>query len=92
MLSIGQAQQLIDLILGKEWKLKIINSGGGLCVYKTKEIWIDSSHINMPFILHEITHAITKEDKKHSSIWADKYTELLELYLEYPNEFNEGVK
>ncbi len=61
-----------------DWKLKIIQSGGGLCNYEAKEIWLDESHLNPAFLLHEIAH-IKYHD--HNFRWADHYTKLMEDYL-----------
>lgn len=61
-----------------EWNIKIIDSGGGLCVHEVKEIWVDESHLNeLPWFLHEIAH-IKYPD--HSPHWADWYTKLLSFY------------
>lgn len=61
-----------------EWKIKIIKSGGGLCVYKPhKEIWVDYRHSTGMF-LHELTHALY--GKGHDAIWADKFTMLIEKH------------
>lgn len=71
----------------KEWKIKYSN-GGNLCMHSTKTIIIH--HISVSMFLHELTHALLSPelDKRmgditgHHSIWADKYTELVEKYIE----------
>ena len=77
-----QNKQMRDILKENglsDWSVKIIHSGGGLTVFKTKEIWLDASHFNLVFFLHELTHALGY--KGHDAIWADKYTALLEKYL-----------
>lgn len=71
-----------------DWKIKVIHSGGGLCLLEKKEIWLDAKNYNLPYLLHEIAHALTSEwnevmnDKTgHHSIWGDKYTQLCVKYL-----------
>ena len=61
-----------------DWKVKIINSGGGLCNLDAKEIWLDETHLNMVFFLHEVAH-IKYHD--HNFRWADHYTKLMEDWL-----------
>ena len=74
---------LFQFILEEEkmtdWKVLEIHSGGGLTLLKHKEIWLDTRNINVPFFLHELTHA--KGYTGHNGIWADKYTALLVKYL-----------
>lgn len=90
------------------WKLIIINSGGGLCLNKKKQIWLDKKNLNIPFLLHEIAHALTHKwnnkmgDKTgHHSIWGDKFTQLVIKYniiseqkkdKEYNRGFDDGVE
>lgn len=64
----------------QDWKIKIIHSGGGLCLINKKEIWLDKKYeSDLPMFLHEISHAITK--RKHDGVFADKFTELVRKYM-----------
>ena len=65
----------------KDWKIRKIYSGGGLCLHSIKQIWIDDEHWNAAFLLHEIAHALLPKKSRHDVIWADKYTMLCEKYL-----------
>jgi len=67
----------------KDWKIRKIYSGGGVCIHSIKEIWIDEKHWNLAFLLHEIAHAVLpkKHLPWHDVIWGDKYTELCEKYF-----------
>lgn len=69
-----------------DWKLKIIHSGGGLCVRSKKEIWIDESHLTVPFLLHEIAHGLLPDDR-HNAIWGDKFTALCEKYFHLSSHY-----
>lgn len=41
----------------EDWKIKIIESGGALCLSNLNEIWIDSkSQDDIFLLLHEIAH------------------------------------
>jgi len=62
------------------WEVVKIKSGGGLCLYNHKQILLDENNYNLPFFLHELTHALLPNIKNHNSIWADKYTSLLVKY------------
>lgn len=69
------------------WSIKEITSGGGLCLHKYKEIWIDKTAGDAMF-LHEVAHALTYEwDERladptgHHSVFADKFTELVDKYM-----------
>jgi len=63
------------------WKLKIIKSGGGLCLHEDKQIWIDKDELRIALVLHEIAHALLPEKERiHTYLWADKYTELVNKY------------
>lgn len=75
-----QYGQLILNDLGyNDWTIKIIHIGSGLCVHKTKEIWIDIKHsTSIIWILHEIAH-IKYSD--HSHIWGDHFTYLVTKYI-----------
>ncbi len=71
-------QEILRLEEHHKWKVKIIHSGGGLCVYDTHEIWLDESHKDsLPWFLHEVAHI---KFKNHTSRWADHYTALLDKY------------
>jgi len=66
----------------KDWKLAWIKSGGGLCIWDLKEIWIDEKYKHNPaMILHEIAHALTPDSPRgttlHSYEWACEYTRLV---------------
>lgn len=78
--SVMRYGQLILNDLGySEWKIRIIDSGGGLCNHKTKEIWLDRKHCgSVIWLLHEIAH-IKYPD--HSSHWADHFTWLATKYI-----------
>jgi hypothetical protein len=74
------ATNILDDLGYSDWTIKIINSGGGLCVHKTKEIWLDRKHeTSTIWLLHEIAH-IKYPD--HSSLWADHFTQLASKYIE----------
>jgi len=65
----------------KDWEIRKTHSGGGLCLHFTKKIWIDGEHWNLPFLLHEVAHALLPRKHYHDAIWGDKYTMLCEKYL-----------
>ena len=73
-----------------DWTITF-NTGGGLCVYSLKEIWLNEYPSNMALFLHEVAHALgsPKTNKKmgdetgHHSIWGDKYTSLVKKYMIY---------
>jgi len=76
-----------------DWTIKW-NTGGGLCVYSKKEIWMDNDRENIALFLHEIAHALCPkevcgicwvDDTGHNSIWADKFTRLVKKYLRNVN-------
>ena len=71
-------QKILSLEGCHGWTIKIIHSGGGLCVHDTYEIWLDESHKDsLPWFLHEVAHI---KFKNHTSNWADHYTALLDKY------------
>ena len=83
--KIQKLQNILNELCLNEWCIKVIESGGGLCVWDQKEIWLDKAHLNVPFLLHEATHALLgKRKNDHDAIWADEYTGLMELY--WPND------
>jgi len=46
-----------------EWEIRW-NTGGGLCRYETKEIWLGKENDNaMALALHEIAHALCPKEK-----------------------------
>lgn len=59
------------------WRIKIIHSGGALCVHSKKEIWIDEKNFNKAFFLHELAHAFLPKENKHDYKWAYLYTWLV---------------
>ena len=65
----------------EDWTVKEINSGGGLCVFKTKEIWLDSKYYNKSTVwfLHELAHI---KYSSHDSMWANHFTRLVYKYME----------
>ena len=79
-----QVEQVLSILNEEElsdWKLKIINSGGGLCLHEDKQIWIDKDEFGIALILHEIAHALLPEkERNHTFLWADKYTKLVDKY------------
>lgn len=76
----------------KSWKIRW-DTGGGLCVYEKKEIWMGSNREDIALFLHEVAHA--KCPKKvcgscwvdsntgHNAIWGDKFTNLIRKYMVY---------
>lgn len=87
-----------------DWKIKW-NTGGGLCVYKHKEIWL-SDKPDLALFLHEVAHAlcpkeicgecwvdITKcwkaHNNGHNAIWGDKFTNLVGKYMWSLDELEE---
>ena len=82
--------KLLRGILKKEnlddWKIKW-NTGGGLCVYEHKEIWLGKKRNCVALFLHEVAHAIcpkeTRRDKTgHTAIWGNTFTRLVKKYME----------
>ena len=70
---------ILDDLGYKEWSIKIIDSGGGLCVHKTHEIWLDRKHTgNCVWALHEIAHI---KHPNHSALWGDHFTALCVKYI-----------
>lgn len=75
-----------------DWKMKF-NTGGGLCLYDLKEIWLDKYPSSLALFLHEVAHAhISKKTNEqmndktgHHSIWGDEYTRLVKKYFEEMN-------
>ena len=76
---------------GREgWKIKW-NTGGGMCNYKSKEIWMGKRKRNISLFLHEVAHALcTKEtcgtlwvecNNGHNVAWGDCYTKLVKKYM-----------
>ena len=71
----------------KGWKIEK-SKGGNMCWIDEK--WISlSNELSMAMFLHELAHALAGMRKEwdktgHDSIWADKYTELVEKYMVYP--------
>lgn len=70
-----------------EWRV-IISSGGALCQPDNKTIYLSENH-GWSMFLHEVAHALTYRwnnemgDKTgHHSIWGDKFTELVQDYLD----------
>lgn len=66
------------------WKVVIINSGGGLCNFKSRELWIDEKYKNgLSMFLHEVAHAMRgKNAKQHDVFWGDLYTSLVYKYMD----------
>ena len=67
-----------------DWKIKIIKSGGGLCLHGLKEIWLGEKENCIPMLLHEIAHAILPKKEQHNAIWGDTFTMLIEKWWGYP--------
>lgn len=62
-----------------DWTVKEIHSGGGLTVFKTKEIWLDTKYLNNIFwFLHEVAHILYPN---HESMWGNHFTRLLDKYI-----------
>lgn len=68
----------------KSWKIRW-DTGGGLCVYEKKEIWMGSDRNDIVLFLHEIAHA-KRPDKGYNSwhdvFWGDKFTNLVRKYMQ----------
>lgn len=74
----------------EDWKI-VFNTGGGLCLYKHKEIWMDKEFNDIALFLHEVAHALTPDEKipfifrgdktGHHVIWGDTYTRLVKKYM-----------
>ena len=65
------------------WKIKNINSGGGVCHHSTKEIWIDLNKYKSKAIfmfLHEVAHAKIDEKHQHNGYFTDVFTSLCMKY------------
>ena len=72
------------------WKIRW-NTGGGLCRYEAKEIWLGEKHNSMALFLHEVAHALCPKEKcgicwvetnnGHNAIWRDCFTNLVEKYM-----------
>lgn len=67
-----------------DWKIKIIKSGAGLCVHSKKEIWLGKRENAIPFLLHEIAHALLPKRHSHDAVWGDTFTLLIEKWWGYP--------
>ena len=71
-----------------DWTYKI-TSGGGLCLYDKKELWVLSN--NFALFLHEVAHALCPKEKcgvcwvetnnGHNAIWGDTFTSLVKKYM-----------
>jgi hypothetical protein len=71
-----------------DWTYKI-TSGGGLCLYDKKELWILPD--NFALFLHEVAHALCPKEKcgicwvetnnGHNAIWGDTFTNLVNKYM-----------
>ena len=83
-----KAREIIKKEGLSDWKLIITNSGS-CCWYEDKQIWIDNRQLNISMVLHEIAHALLpKEERNHTVLWADKYTELVEKYCKLKSKNN----
>ena len=57
MTAIELAYKILKLHNYEDWEIKIVNSGGALCMLNLKEIWIDeASKDDIFLLLHEIAH------------------------------------
>ena len=71
-----------------DWTFKI-TSGGGLCLYDKKELWLTPD--NPALFLHEVAHALCTKEKcgicwvetnnGHNAIWGDTFTSLVKKYM-----------
>lgn len=92
--NMNKIEEWYYTILDKEglsgWKIKW-NTGGGLCVYNHKEIWMDKKrNDDFSLFLHEVAHALAgvREDwdkTGHDAIFADTYTRLVKKYTKRSN-------
>jgi hypothetical protein len=79
------AQHYFDIVARVEeiepgWTVRIIKSGGGLCLHAKREIWVSEEHLTGPhMLLHEIAHIRHKDHDVH---WGDEYTRLCEEYAD----------
>ena len=63
----------------EDWSIKEIKSGGGLCVFKTKQIWLDTKYLdNIFWFLHEVAHI---RYPNHENEWGNYFTRLLVKYV-----------
>ncbi len=94
-MTINMFKQLCTKILINEglndWTIRY-NTGGGLCVFSCKEIWMDAENkMNLSLFLHEVAHALCPEEEYlefykidktgHFSIWGDHFTALVKRYM-----------
>lgn len=87
---VKRAEEILTKYGLPDWKVKF-HTGGGLCVYEHKEIWLSDS-FDLALILHEISHALCPQhlteplwmhDKTgHNALWADKFTDLVREALD----------
>lgn len=73
------AQGVVDAEGYAGWKVLGCASGGGLCLYQAKQVLVDVSHDQDPFMfLHEIAHI---KHNGHDALWADYFTKLCLQYV-----------
>lgn len=68
----------------KSWKI-VWETGGGLCLYEKKEIWMGDDKDDIALFLHEVAHAKCKDKGPkhwHDVFWADKFTNLVRKYMD----------
>jgi len=79
MTAIELAYKILKLHNYEDWEIKIVNSGGALCMLNLKEIWIDeASKDDIFLLLHEIAHIKYPE---HDRLWADRFTCLCQRHM-----------
>jgi len=74
-------RHILDAEGYESWSVRVITSGGGLCCYKTCELWIDEEHVDsLAWFCHEMAHI---SYRKHDSMWADHHTALVDKWWGY---------
>jgi len=65
-----------------DWKLTITNHVS-CCLCGDRRIWIYERQLIIAMFLHEIAHALLPEKERHTVLWADKYTKLVDKYCNF---------
>lgn len=76
--SIERFRTILDNEGYTDWTIKLIGDGG-LCVHKTKEIWLgEDCRYDLPMFLHEMAHIKFPD---HGGNFADHFTHLVRNYM-----------